>query len=107
MDKSSPLVTCILPTFYNRRLVEQSIAYFRLQDYPNRELIFVDDGDDPVNDLAADPRIRYVRLHYHATRGGKRNIACGIAAGEVIVHWDENDWMANWRISYQLTQLLQ
>jgi hypothetical protein len=108
MDKSGPLVTCILPTRDRRRLVEQAITYFRRQDYPERELIIVDDGDDPVADLAAGaPRIRYIRLHYRASRGAKRNLACGMANGSVIVHWNENDWMADWRISYQVTHLLQ
>jgi glycosyltransferase involved in cell wall biosynthesis len=108
MNNSSPLVTCILPIGNHRQLVEQAIAYFCRQDYPERELIIVDDGNDPLTDLTmVDPRIRYVRLHYRATLGTKRNIACNLADGQVILHWDENDWMADWRISYQVSQLLQ
>ena len=53
-----------MPTRNRRAFVGQAIAYFQRQDYPARELIIVDDGDDPVGDLIPpdDPRIRYVAL---------------------------------------------
>ena len=35
----------------------------------------------------------------------KRNFACQQARGEVIVHWDDDDWSAPWRLSYQVDQL--
>src|SRR5690606_36224278 len=38
--------------------------------------------------------------------GAKRNLACRMAAGELIAHWDDDDWMAPWRLSYQVEQLL-
>ena len=37
--------------------------------------------------------------------GAKRNIACEEARGEVIVHWDDDDWAAPWRVSYQVSAL--
>ena len=101
-----PLVTCIMPTRNRRDLVSRSITYFERQDYPDRELLVVDDGDDAVGDLMpADPRIRYVRLSRRLTLGEKRNNACELASGAVIVHWDDDDWYASNRISYQVDQL--
>jgi O-antigen biosynthesis protein len=103
-----PLVSCIMPTADRRVFVPQAIQCFLRQDYPNCELIIVDDGTDRLADLMpSDPRIRYVRLEGKHTIGAKRNLACKEAKGEIIVHWDDDDWMASWRLSYQVTSLLK
>jgi glycosyltransferase involved in cell wall biosynthesis len=106
--EESPLVSCIMPTYNRRRFVPKAVEYFRRQDYPNKELIIIDDGTDPIHDLlSADPRIRYLQLDQKTTIGAKRNLACKEAAGEIIVHWDDDDWMAPHRISYQMEGLLE
>lgn len=72
----------------------QAIQYFLRQNYPNRELVVVDDGTDAVTDMMPpDPQIRYVRLEGKHTLGTKRNLACEEARGEIIVHWDGDDWI--------------
>lgn len=103
-----PLVSCIMPTAGRRAFVPHAIQFFIGQDYTNSELIIVDDGRDAIGDLIpADPRIRYVRLDTQHTIGAKRNLACDLARGEVIVHWDDDDWSAKWRISYQVQALME
>ena len=102
-----PLVSCIMPTRDRRELVPQAIRQFLRQDWPNAELIVVDDGTDKVADLIpGDPRIRYIAVDGRRTIGAKRNLACEAARGEIILHWDDDDWMADWRIRYQAEQLL-
>jgi hypothetical protein len=102
-----PLVSCIMPTANRRHFAPQAIRYFQRQDYPDRELIILDDGEESIADLIpADPRIRYERLDRRATIGAKSNLACELAGGEVIVHWDDDDWMAGWRLSYQVEAVL-
>jgi glycosyltransferase involved in cell wall biosynthesis len=106
--KRNPFVTCIMPTRGRRLFVSQAIKYFLRQDYPYRELIIVDDGIDTVRDLTLEnPRIRYLCLDHKLTIGAKRNLACQAASGEIIVHWDDDDWMADWRLSYQVKYLLR
>jgi glycosyltransferase involved in cell wall biosynthesis len=96
-----------MPTRDRRRFVPLAVSYFLRQDYSRRELIIVDDGDDGVADLVPqDPRVRYLRLERKITLGAKRNLACDEAAGEVIIHWDDDDWMSPWRISYQAARLI-
>jgi glycosyltransferase involved in cell wall biosynthesis len=98
-----PLVSCIMPTYDRRRFVLRAIRHFLDQEYPNRELVIVDDGADCVADLVpSDSRIRYVRLPDRRTVGAKRNFACEQARGELIVHWDDDDWSAPWRLGYQV-----
>jgi len=98
-ERERPLVSCIMPTHDRRPFVGRAIEHFLRQDYPHRELIIVDDGADAVRDLVPDlgsetPRIRYLRLESRRTLGAKRNLAGREAQGEVIVHWDDDDWMA-------------
>jgi glycosyltransferase involved in cell wall biosynthesis len=105
---SGPLVSCIMPTANRRLFVPQAIRYFLRQDYANRELLILDDGTDAVADLVPpDPRIRYVRLAERGSVGAKRNMACELARGELIIHWDDDDWMADRRLSYQVRELLR
>ncbi len=95
-----------MPTRDRRKFVGQAIWYFLRQDYPDRELIVVDDGVDPVADLIPnDSRIRYVRLKERRTIGAKRNIACELSDGDLIAHWDDDDWIAPHRLSLQVREL--
>jgi glycosyltransferase involved in cell wall biosynthesis len=96
-----------MPTRNRRRFVSQAIGYFLRQDYPNKELVIVDDGDDPIANLVPpDSRIRYHRLEQPMPLGAKRNVACELSTGELIAHWDDDDWMAVDRLSVQVAQLL-
>ena len=51
INGSLPLVFCIMPTFDRRDFVPRAITYFQRQDYPNKQLIIVDDGNGPEADL--------------------------------------------------------
>jgi GT2 family glycosyltransferase len=102
----TPLVSCVMPTFDRRSFVPQAVRYFLRQDYPAKELIVVDDGSEPVRDLLPDdPRIRYHRLETRTVLGAKRNLACDLARGPIIVHWDDDDWASPERVSVQVAAL--
>lgn len=104
---STPLISCIMPTNGRRRFVGQAIWYYMRQDYPNRELIIVDDGDDAVADLVPDDgHIRYFRHDEQLSLGAKRNLANELSQGQFIAHWDDDDWYASNRLSVQLAGLL-
>ena len=95
-----------MPTADRRSFVPGAIGYFLAQDYPEKELVIVDDGADSVADLVPDdPRLRYFRNERRQPVGAKRNFACRAARGEVLVHWDDDDWSAPWRLRYQIEQL--
>ena len=67
---SRPMVSCIMATANRRSLVPQAIRYFERQDYPNRELIILDDGEDAIADLIPqDASIRYIRIEQRRTMG--------------------------------------
>jgi glycosyltransferase involved in cell wall biosynthesis len=96
-----------MPTYNRRRFVPLAVRYFLRQDYPEKELVVVDDGTDCVEDLIPpDPRVRYVRTTGRARVGAKRNLACQSARGPIIAHWDDDDWAARTRLSTQIEILL-
>lgn len=104
---SAPLISCIMPTRNRRPFVAQSIWYFLRQDYYQKELIIVDDGEDSIADLVpSDDRIRYVRLEGRRSLGAKRNLACSVSRGALIAHWDDDDWIAPHRLSVQVREVL-
>jgi glycosyltransferase involved in cell wall biosynthesis len=106
-EVTAPLVSCIMPTRDRRAFVPRAVAWFHRQTYVPRELIVVDDGNDPIDSLLPeDERIRYVRLPQQASVGTKRNVACEHARGELIAHWDDDDWHAPHRLSYQVDALM-
>jgi glycosyltransferase involved in cell wall biosynthesis len=76
-----PLVTCVMPTAGRREFAARAISYFQRQNY--------------------------VRLHTRSTLGSKRNMAASLARGEIIAHWDDDDWIAEWRLAYQVQALLR
>jgi glycosyltransferase involved in cell wall biosynthesis len=101
------MVSVIMPTADRRSFLPAALKCFLSQDWPERELIVVDDGTDPVHDLipAAGGRFRYIRCGGRRTVGEKRNIACREARGEFIAHFDDDDWSAPHRLRLQVEAL--
>jgi glycosyltransferase involved in cell wall biosynthesis len=106
--RPEPLLSCIMPTYNRRRFIPLALERFREQSYPNRELIVIDDGSDPIGDLVRDePAVRYIRLPRRTSIGGKRNLACAEARGELVAHWDDDDWYAPDRLMRQAAPILR
>ena len=100
------LVSCIMPTADRRPFVAAAIEIFLRQDYEPRELVILDDGAVAISDLVPpDPRLRYVRVDPGLSLGAKRNRACELARGEIIAHWDDDDWYPPDRIRRQVEAL--
>lgn len=110
------LISCIMPSTSTRRdFVPRAIKMFLAQDYPQKELILVDDGTihENLSELVPDQRgIEYVyidRLLCDATLtlGAKRNLACSLARGSIICHVDDDDWYSPARLSRQVEPILR
>lgn len=83
-----------------------AIRYFLNQDYGHKELIIIDDGSDAIRDLVPEhPFIKYFRLERKITLGAKLNLACSYAKGKIVAHWDDDDWYAERRLTYQVASL--
>ncbi|MBX3238398.1 MAG: glycosyltransferase [Chitinophagaceae bacterium] len=105
-EAADNLVSCIMPTYNRRAFIPHAIRYFLRQDYPARELIIIDDGTDCIRDLVPEvPGIRYYRLESKQTLGAKLNMGCEYAKGNIIANWDDDDWYADRRLSYEVSAL--
>lgn len=102
-----PLVSCIMPTCNRRPFIQAAIDCWLQQTYEPRELVILDDGEDEIRDLIPDDRrIRYNKCE-RAYVGTKRNLCCEASSGEIICHWDDDDWSAPDRISDQVERLMK
>lgn len=102
----NPLVSCVMPTWNRRRFIPCAIDCFLRQTYEPRELVILDDGDEPIEDLIPkDSRIRYIFENRRRITGDKRNRVNELALGPIICHWDDDDWSAADRIANQVVVL--
>jgi glycosyltransferase involved in cell wall biosynthesis len=102
-----PLISCVMPTCNRREFIPSALKAFEAQSYPNRELIVVDNGES-VADLIPD-RHGYFYTHTGVdklTTGAMRNKACELATGEIVAHWDDDDYSHPDRLKEQY-KLLQ
>src|SRR5262249_39730198 len=97
----TPLISAIMPTLNRHSFLPLAVDHFLKQDYPNKELVVVDDSDVAVPDLANIAGVKYIHVRRRSTIGAKRNLACEQAQGDIIAHWDDDDWYAPDRLRYQ------
>jgi glycosyltransferase involved in cell wall biosynthesis len=102
-------VSCICPT-YNRPpdsqwLVEEAIESFLRQDYPDKELIVLNDcpGQELICD-ALDVCVINVPRRFRSY-GEKLNAGIALAQGSHIALWNDDDIMLPWRLSKSLERL--
>lgn len=103
---TSPLISCILPTKNRAAYIPQAIHSYQSQTYPTKELIILDNGTDETETLIPpDPSISYTRISGDHTTGEMRNLCARLAKGEVIAHFDSDDWSAPTRLVDQVHRL--
>jgi len=86
-------VSCVMATKDRPGFFRIALACFLRQTYPARELIVVDDGDEPVENLCSGrPLVRYFRLTKPASLGAKLNLGVSAAQGPVIQKLDDDDY---------------
>lgn len=104
--QSGRLVSCVLPTRNRAAFIPHAIRSYQSQTYPFRELVIVDNGTDETASLIPDdPTIRYVRVTGPQTTGEMRNLCGQHAQGDIICHFDSDDWSAPERVADQVARL--
>lgn len=106
MPTDSPLVTCLCLTRNRREWLAKAVDCFLRQTYENRELVIVPDRPEDLVDLPQDERIRVLTpSHRDMVVGSKRNRGCAEARGEIVAIWDDDDYSAPERLTYQMAKL--
>jgi len=89
----NPKVSCIMLTANRPQFVPLAVHYFLNSDFRDAELVIIDDGKESVLPLLPDHhRIKYFYSDPIGSIGKKRNYACERAKGEIIMHWDDDDY---------------
>lgn len=100
------LVSIIIPTYNSASFIEETLRSVLDQDYPNMELIVVDDcsNDDTVArvDAMNDPRIRVLAQTENGGAGVARNIGVEAAQGRYIAFLDSDDYWFEGKLSGQI-----
>ena len=104
-----PLVSCICPTTERRReWLPRAIDSFQRQSWPNKEMWVISEDESVGLIPVGDPQVLF---HFEARRGltlgEKRNLCCEQSRGEIICHFDDDDYSAPDRISDQVRRLQQ
>jgi glycosyltransferase involved in cell wall biosynthesis len=95
-----------MPTRGRSEFARESINCYLRQTWEPRELIVVDDADN--RSFPDGLRIDGVQYHLMERRlpiGAKRNIAVGRSRGEIICHWDDDDFSEPGRIEDQVLRM--
>jgi glycosyltransferase involved in cell wall biosynthesis len=99
-------ISVIMPARGRHAFALAAFDCWKRQSYPDKELVIVDDMDCPAFPAGVgDPQVQYVSLPQRASIGAKRNLACSLATGKYIAHFDSDDWSAPGRLADQLQRL--
>jgi glycosyltransferase involved in cell wall biosynthesis len=90
-------------------LIRLAIISFLNQTYQNKELLIVDDSVLPLKlEILKHPQIRYHRVPRGKPpmlTGCIRNLCCELAKGDVISHFDSDDWYHPLRLEEHVAHL--
>ena len=53
------------------------------------------------------PGVRYIHHGIKLSVGAKRNLGCELARGEIVAHWDDDDYSAPGRVEDQVQRLTE
>jgi glycosyltransferase involved in cell wall biosynthesis len=91
-----------MPTRGRAEWAKLAVECFLSQDYPDKELVILDDIDDlSFSEAPIHPLIQYHRTDPMIIPA-KRNAVNALTNGELIAHWDSDDWSDATRLSGQV-----
>src|SRR4029077_11805242 len=111
-----PRVTILTPTKDRPGFLAQCARYVATQTYPKDllEWVIVDSGDETLtsvskfsvclSDIATD--VRTVLINRKGVTGQLRNDGLRVATGDIIVHFDDDDWSSADRVERSVKPFL-
>ena len=102
-------ISVITPTYDRPEWHENLYGVFCSQDWPDKELVVVDDSAEPSPFFSAlaDDRVIYRHARTRLPIGPKRNLLTKLARGEVIAHFDDDDYYAPDYLTWMHGELAQ
>jgi len=104
-----PKISVIIPTRNRASFLTQAVELFKAQDWTNKELLILDDSDSENINLKRQAKIHQNIQYFHQSRrltiGEKRNILASRCTGELIAHFDDDDYYSPEYLSWMLNAL--
>ena len=101
-----PPVTVVIPAYNAARTVERALASVWRQNYPELEVIVIDDGSTDDTYLCVgtchNPNLRLIRLDKNRGECGAMNVGIQEARGDYIAFLDADDEWLNNKLSKQI-----
>ncbi|MGD8747885.1 MAG: glycosyltransferase family A protein [Balneolaceae bacterium] len=93
-------------TANRKHLMKRSIKCFLNQQYDNKEMVVIDDGEQDLEEVLQEvpsSQLQYVKLQKKPenTLGKLRNRSLKEATGDFLIQWDDDDWYHPERILMQ------
>ncbi len=102
-----PLVSVIIPCYNHGKYLREAFESVFSQDYPNREIIVVDDGstDNTAQVCKQFPQVKYV---YQVNQGlsAARNTGIKNCNGKYLLFLDADDWLLKDAVSINAKYLI-
>lgn len=111
METERPLVSVVIPTYNRPEMLVEAVESVAAQEYPNLELIVVDDGSRrparEVLDESAPTELRWRCLRHDTNRGANaaRNTGIREANGDVLAFLDDDDRWKPEKLEAQVSAL--
>ena len=100
-----PKVTAVMITGKHasrRDLAYAAVKSFHKQLYANKDLLIINDGDEPLFANELPLNVREIQVPKGLTLGALRNVGLREAEGDLIMQWDDDDWSHPVRMGYQV-----
>ena len=98
--------TCsiIIPAYNSAKTIERTLASVFVQDYPNLEIIVVNDGSTDNTEQVLKKYADKIKYYYQTNAGVSiaRNLGFEKSSGEYIQYLDADDLLAEGKISKQI-----
>ncbi len=91
-----PLVSCMCSTYGRFSKLSEALTCFLMQDYPNRELLILNNNSVPLE--CHLPKVRLFNEPKYPTLGDCRNRLIELAEGEFVRTWDDDDLYLPWTL---------
>lgn len=98
------LVSVIIPAYNSAKTIERTIESVLIQDYPNIEIIVVNDGSSDDTELVLEKHRDRIKYFYQDNAGVSfaRNLGFEKSSGDYIQYLDADDLLAEGKISKQI-----
>ena len=87
-----PRISVVVCSYNGSRTIRDTLQGLALVDYPDFEVIVVDDGSkDAVSAIASEYDVRLIRTENRGLSSA-RNTGCEAATGEIVAYVDDDAW---------------